>query len=105
MTRAILVALGTGTILTSVAAMGFGAARGETTPEPLVLPHTRADFARFEQQARSEQRALIEARYQLAKARCAPLRGYGHDQCVIEAHAARGRALLESQDPYAVRPG
>ena len=104
MSRAILVALGTGTIITSAAAIGNGSAR-EEFPEPLVLPQTRADYARLEHQARVEQRALIEARFQIAKARCAPLRGYEHDWCVIEAQAARGRALLESQDPYATRRG
>lgn len=103
MTRAILVALGTGTIITSAAAIGIGAARESS--EPLFHPQTRADYERLEQRARVEQRALIEARYLVAKAHCEPLRGYAHDQCVIEAHAARGRALLESQDPYAVRRG
>lgn len=103
MSRAILVALGTGTIITSAAAIGIGAAR--ETPEPLFRPQTSTDVARIEQQARVEQRALIDARFELARAHCAPLRGYDHDQCVIEAHAARGRALLESQDPYAVRRG
>ena len=104
MTRAILVALGTGTIITSAAAIGIGAAR-ETSPQSPAAPQSRAALARVEQAARDGQRALIEARYELAKARCAPLRGYSYDQCVIEAHAERGRALLEGQDPYAVRPG
>jgi hypothetical protein len=34
----------------------------------------------------------------------ADLRGFDHDQCLIAAHAIRGRALLEAQDPYAARP-
>jgi hypothetical protein len=104
MTRAILVALGTGTIITSAAAIGIGAAR-ETPPQALPHPQSVAEAARVEQAAREVQRARIEARYELAKARCAPLRGYDHDQCLIGAHAARGRALLESQDPYVVRRG
>lgn len=102
MTRAILVALGTGTIITSAAAFGIGAAR-DVSPQIITHPESRAEFARLEQGAREEQRALIEARYSLAKTRCTALRGYDHDSCLIEAHAARGRALLESQDPYAVR--
>jgi hypothetical protein len=28
------------------------------------------------------------------------VRGFERDQCYIASHAARGRALLESQDPY-----
>jgi hypothetical protein len=104
MTRAILVALGTGTIITSAAAIGIGAAR-EAPAQTLSRPHSRAEVARVQQAARERQRALIEARYELTKAHCAPLRGYQHDSCLIEAHAARGRALLESQDPYVVRPG
>jgi len=104
MTRAILVALGTGTIITSAAAIGIGAAR-EAPPQSPAHPESRAELARLEQSARDGQRAVIEARYELAKARCVALRGYEHDTCLIEAHAARGRALLESHDPYTVRPG
>src|SRR5262249_6635858 len=97
MTRAILVALGTGTIITSAAAIGIGAAR-EAFPQAPVPPQSRAEQARVEQTARDGQRAMIEARYEVAKERCVPLRGHDHDQCLIEAHAARGRALLESHD-------
>jgi len=104
MTRAILVALGTGTIITSAAAIGIGSVR-EASPQALPHPQTRVELARRVQAARDGQRALIETRYETAKAHCAALRGYDHDRCLIEAHAARGRALLESQDPYAVRPG
>ena len=80
MTRAILVALGTGTIITSAAAIGIGAAR-DASPTVFVRPQSGAELARIVQAARERQRALIEA------------------------HAARGRALLESHDPYTVRPG
>ncbi len=104
MTRAILVALGTGTIITSAAAIGIGAAR-DTSPQATPVPQSRVELARLEQAARDGQRARIEARYELAKTRCVPLHGYDHDQCLIAAHAARGRALLESHEPYAVRPG
>jgi hypothetical protein len=148
MTRAILVALGTGTIITSAAAIGIGAPREKpaeflTRPqfeaaldglersmpgaqarcEPLAAAERElcqarvsademvraADleerFQRSVQAARGAQRARIEARYVLARARCAAVRGHEHDQCLIEAHAARGRALLETHDPYVVRPG
>jgi hypothetical protein len=58
-------------------------------------------YRRTEEAARGAQRARIEARYQVARARCAAVGGFERDQCYIAAHAARGRALLESQDPYA----
>ena len=50
--------------------------------------------------AREAQRARIELRHQAALARCVPLKGYDHDQCLIAAHVVLGRALLESQAPY-----
>jgi hypothetical protein len=50
--------------------------------------------------ARESQRARIDARYQVARARCSPLRGFSKDRCLIQAHAARGRALLQAQAPY-----
>jgi len=60
-------------------------------------------YRRSPEAARVAQRARIEARYQATRARCAPLRGRDHDQCLIEAHAMRGLALLQSQAPYTVR--
>ena len=104
MTRAILVALGTGTIITSAAAIGIGATR-DVSPQASFHPQSGVELARLEQAARDSQRTRIEARYESAKERCIVLRGYEHDQCLIEAHAVRGRALLESQAPYVVRPG
>ena len=53
--------------------------------------------------AREALRARIEVRHQAALERCVPLRGYDHDDCLIAAHAFLGRALLESQAPYARR--
>lgn len=53
--------------------------------------------------AREAQRARIEVRHQAALARCVPLRGYDRDECLIAAHAFVGRALLESEAPYARR--
>ena len=146
MNRAILVALGTGAIITSAAAIGIGAAREapqgamsaaeyhaalaaierdrpnragacETLPsaqretcraqaladEIVQVADLEQRFRRTEDAARGAQRARIEARYQVASARCAAVRGFERDQCYIAAHAARGRALLESQDPYSAR--
>jgi hypothetical protein len=144
MNRASLVALGTGAIITSAAAIGIGSVH-----EPASAAMTRSEYAealvrieqafpreterctalavaerepcraqalaheivlaadleeryrRTQEATRNAQRARIEARYQVARGRCAVLRGFQRDQCYIEAHAARGRALLESQDPYA----
>ena len=146
MNRAILVALGTGAIITSAAAIGIGAAReaprgamsrSEYHAALAAIERSRPDralaceamaaaaretcraqamaeemvqvadleerFRRTQDAARGAQRARIEARYQVARARCAAVRGFERDQCYIEAHAARGRALLESQDPYSAR--
>ena len=148
MTRAILVALGTGTIITSAAAIGINAAH-PASPAPMTRAEFHAAsaaierahaaalarcaaapanereacerwvdarnalrladlderFRRTPEAARNAQRARIDVRYQAARARCAVLRGFEHDQCLIAAHAIRGRALLEAQDPYAARPG
>ena len=146
MNRAILVALGTGAIITSAAAIGLGAAheapqgamsrseyhaalaaierarpdragacdamagparetcRAQAMAEELVqVADIEQRFRRTQDAARGAQRARIEARYQVARARCAAVGGFARDQCYIDAHAARGRALLESQDPYSAR--
>ena len=34
------------------------------------------------------------------RARCEALGGFNKDRCLIAAHAARGRALLEAAAPY-----
>ena len=146
MRRAILVALGTGAIITSAAAIGIGAA---LTPPPgsmsraeyeAALAHDRwlhglaagrcegmrdseadlcraqveadslvrvaqveADFRRTEQAARAALRAHIDARYLVERARCEALKGLRKDKCMIAAHAAKGRALLEASAPYEAR--
>ena len=144
MTRAILVALGTGAIITGAAAIGIGAA--PTPPANAMSPdeyrsamlhadwlrgvaesrcddlddagaatcrvraaadrivrvaQIEADYRHNEQAARAAQRARIDARYLVDRARCETLGGFRRDQCLIEAHAARGRALLEASAPYA----
>ncbi len=145
MNRAILVALGTGTIISSAAAIGIGAGlapkatpltrtqyqaavvaahvaearrldrcpatpatdrdlcRAKATATGLVqVADLDARFRRTPEAAREAQRARIDARYEVARARCMALRGRVQDQCFIEAHAAHGRALLESQAPYEI---
>jgi len=60
-------------------------------------------FRRTETSARALQRARIDARYQVERARCGTLAGAKRDRCLIRAHAARGRAFLEAASPYEVR--
>ena len=60
-------------------------------------------YRRSPEAAREAQRARIEVRHQAALARCVPLTGFDHDQCLIGAHVVLGRALLESEAPDAGR--
>ena len=144
MTRAILVALGTGAIITGAAAIGIGAAltapsnpmspdeyrsamlhaewlrgiaesrcddlddagagicRVQAAADRIVrVAQIESDYRHNEQAARAAQRARIDARYLVDRARCDTLGGFRRDQCLIEAHAARGRALIEASAPYA----
>lgn len=71
--------------------------------DSLVKAELRVRYRPTPDAARREQRARIEVRYQAARARCAALGGYDRDQCLIDAHAILGLALLESQAPYAMR--
>ena len=146
MTRATLVALCTGTAITSAAAIGMGTAGEPPAPTMTRQQHAAAlkrvdaardaalarcaagrpadrdacearatataklhaaeldvRYRRTPQAARAAQLARIEAHHQAALARCAPLNGYKHDACLIRVHARYGRALLESQAPYAMR--
>ena len=146
MRRAILVALGTGAVITSAAAIGVGAAlspydesmtrdqydaaqqrqkaqhaRAQARCESLdgmegvlCLAQLRADdrvrsadlevaFRRTEAAARDAQRARIDGRYELDRAGCESVRGVRKDKCLIAAHAAKGRALLEAAAPYGLR--
>ena len=60
-----------------------------------------SDFRRNADAARRAQRARIEARYLVDRARCGSLTSAKKkDQCFIDAHAVRGRALLEAAEPY-----
>ena len=97
MRRAILVALGTGAFITSAAALTVGRA-GAPVAEPA---RSELERSRIAQEARAGQRAQVEARYLDERARCEGLGGAKRDACFIDAHAVRGRALLEIQAPYA----
>jgi hypothetical protein len=147
MKRAILVALGTGAIIASAAAIGIGTATISTAPSNMtrseyqsalsLIEVTRAEiaaacdaqsgpareicraevgademvrvadieesFRRTHDAARDAQRARIEAKYQVARAKCQAAGGYKRDQCLIQAHAERGRVLLQAQAPYESR--
>ena len=59
-----------------------------------------ADYYRTQEAGRAAQRARIDGKYQLARVRCNALGGFRRDKCLIQAHAARGRALLEAAAPY-----
>lgn len=146
MRRAILVALGTGAVITSAAAIGVGAALSpsevnmtraqydaaqqrlnavrafaaarceslDTTQNTICLAHVRGEhrmrsadlelaFRHSEPAARDAQRARIDARYEIDRAGCEPLRGLRKDDCLVQAHARKGRMLLEASAPYAAR--
>ncbi len=100
MKRAILMALGTAAVITSAAALGIGmTVRGATA----AAGATESERALASANAREAQRAMIDARYLGAREKCSALGGYARDQCLIGAHAARGRALLDAQAPYEMR--
>ena len=146
MRRAILVALGTGAVITSAAAIGIGAAIGPSSQAmtraeydtalarierlhvadearcdaldavegELCRAQARAEdrvrtadlsaaYRRTEHAARDAQRARIDARYEVERAKCDVLRGFRKDKCLISVHATKGRALLEAAAPYELR--
>lgn len=78
--------------------------RAEAAAEGLVrAAEIESSYRRDERSARQLQRARIEARHEVARAHCAALSGFRRDKCLVKAHAARGRALLEAAGPYEVR--
>jgi hypothetical protein len=95
MKRAIFVALGTGAVISSAAA--FTSSIGS---EPQKVARGEYQVAMQHQTARQAQRARIDGRYQADRARCDILSGFKRDKCLIQAHAARGRAMLEAAAPY-----
>jgi hypothetical protein len=62
-----------------------------------------ASYRRNAASARALQRARIDARYQVDRARCAAHGGLKRDRCLIRAHATKGRAMLDTAAPYEVR--
>ena len=98
MQRAILVALGIGTIITSAAALSIGT----SAQPPAPAAQSEYEQARTAWTAREERRALVESRYLVVRARCDALGGAKRDRCLIDAHAYKGRALMEIQAPYAL---
>jgi len=144
MRRTMLVALGTGAIITSAAAFTLGGAdapsalsqqqysaalraieaqrvasdarcdqaggferdlcRIEAQAEESVrIAEADAAYRRTEQATRAAQRARIEARYQVERAKCGALGGFKRDKCLVKVHASRGRSMLEAAAPYEVR--
>lgn len=99
MKRAILVALGTGAIITSAAALTVG----KTSSPAALAAETEFERSRVGWIAREEQRKGIEARFQGVRAQCDTVGGARRDRCLIAVHAARGRALLEAHAPYEMR--
>ena len=98
MKRALWTMVGLGTMISGAAAIGVDSARA-----PAPEPQSHAQRAVAMQAARDAQRAMIESRYQEDRARCDALAGPRKDSCLIEAHARKGRAMLEAAAPYEVR--
>ena len=67
------------------------------------LADAEAAYKRTRQSARAAQRARIEARYQVERAKCGALGGFKRDKCLVQVHATKGRAMLDAAAPYEVR--
>jgi hypothetical protein len=102
MKRAIVVALGVAVVASSAAGFGIGAASRSAPPLVQCAQSDGSDVCRLRvaAAARTELRARLEARYEADRAKCAALGGAQKDACLIAAHAARGRSLLEAAAPY-----
>ena len=98
MNRAVWIAVALGTMISGAAAIGVDT---QSKPEPVASSH----FARAValDAARRAQREAIDERYQSDRAKCDAVGGVRRDTCLIEAHARKGRALLEAATPYATR--
>ena len=101
MKRAIFVALATGLVITSAAALDIAGMR--EAPVALEGQDQVTFAARVRESARSEQRARIDTRYMVEREACANKGGFQRDKCLVKAHANRGRAMLEAAAPYEVR--
>jgi len=98
--RAILIALGTGVVISSAAALDIAVVRDDAPPAAEGDPVT---MARARETAREVQRNRINERYVSEREACSQLRGYQREKCVVKAHANKGRALLEAAAPYGTR--
>jgi hypothetical protein len=98
--RAILIALGTGVVISSAAALDIAGAASDAAPAARGDP---VQVARARDTAREQQRSRINARYESERGACAQLRGYQREKCLVKAHANKGRALLEAAAPYESR--
>jgi len=75
--------------------------RAEAAADELVRSaDLKTDFRRAQDAARAAQRARVEARYYVERAKCASIAGAKREGCLIAAHAARGNALLELAAGY-----
>jgi hypothetical protein len=95
MKRVIWIALGMGTVISGAAAIGV-----EATSAPIGTTLSHAQRAAVVDTARGAQRRMIETRYQAQRARCDALGGVRRDNCLIDAHARKGLAMLEAATPY-----
>ena len=100
MKRAILIALGTGVVISSAAALDIAGAGEPAAP---AAHGDQVQVSRARESARVRQRDLIESRYLAEREACAQQRGYAREKCVVKAHANKGRALLEAAAPYEMR--
>jgi hypothetical protein len=98
MKRAFWIALATGTMISGAAAIGVEAPIASATNAS-----NHAQRAAVLDSARQAQRGVIDARYQSDRARCDALGGLRRDNCLIEAHARKGRAMLDAAAPYSER--
>jgi hypothetical protein len=96
--RTIWIALATGTMISGAAAIGVDAPLSVGAAS---LTHVQRSMTL--EVARRTQREAIDARYQAERAKCEALGGLRRDNCLIDAHARRGRAMLEAATPYAGR--
>jgi hypothetical protein len=98
MNRAVWIAVALGTMISGAAAIGIDA---QSTPAPAAS--TDLQRTMLLDAARRAQREGIESRYRVDRTACEALGGARRDACFIDAHARKGRALLEAAAPYATR--
>lgn len=98
MKRAVWIAVLLGTMISGAAAIGI-----DSQSTPVSAASTDLERNALLDAARRAQREGIESRYQSDRSACEPLGGARRDDCFIQAHARKGRALLEAATPYASR--